>query len=244
MLTYILQAKHLFQGNILPEFMGGVSKTALTMPAPMCVLLFLSGQYFEAYVMMQLFGSLVGFVGMYLLAVKLTENKWIAMIVGVMFAYLPFLPVYGLSQYGIPLLFWCFWQIKEGKNRLLGCCYFIFYALNSSLVLVGFGVLGMFIVIIVWEFWKERGKDKTRIVTMVVAWSLMLLTYVVVNFRLLGETLGIGKSQISHKTEYALNKSSFFTEWMKAFLEGGEHSNDFHSMILVKIGRASCRERV
>ena len=233
MLAYILQAKHLFQGNTLPEFMGGVSKTALTMPAPMCVLLFLGGQYFEAYVIMQLFGSFVGFVGMYLLAAKLTQNKWIAMIVGVMFAYLPFLPVYGLSQFGIPLLFWCFWQIKEGKNRILGCFYFVFYGLNSSLVLVGFGILGMLLVIILWEFWKQRGKDKAKIMTMIMAWSLLLITYIVINIRLLGEMLGGGSGQISHKAEYVLNKSPFFSEWVTAFLKGGEHSIDFHSMILV-----------
>ena len=32
MIAYILQARHLFQGDILPEFMGGMDKTALTMP--------------------------------------------------------------------------------------------------------------------------------------------------------------------------------------------------------------------
>ncbi len=233
MIAYILQAKHLFQGNLLPEFMGGVSKTALTMPAPMCVLLFLGGDYFEAYVAMQLLGSLVGFVGMYLLAVKLTDQKWIAMVVGIMFAYLPFLPVYGLSQYGIPLLFWCFWQIKEGKNRVLSCSYFIFYGLNSSLVLVGFGILGMLLVIILWELWKKRDKDKTKIITMMIAWILLLITYSVINIRLLGEMLGMGDNQTSHKAEVVLNKSSFINEWTTAFLEGGAHSNDFHSMILV-----------
>ena len=34
LIAYMLQARHLFRGNILPEFMNGASKTALTMPAP------------------------------------------------------------------------------------------------------------------------------------------------------------------------------------------------------------------
>jgi hypothetical protein len=40
MLAYIEKAKRFFQGNILPEFMGGTLKTALTLPAPAFVLLF------------------------------------------------------------------------------------------------------------------------------------------------------------------------------------------------------------
>lgn len=40
-IAYLLQAKHLFSGSTLPEFMNGASKTALTMPAPACVLFFL-----------------------------------------------------------------------------------------------------------------------------------------------------------------------------------------------------------
>lgn len=43
LIAYLLQAKRLFQGDILPEFMGGASKTELIPPAPLCVLLFLPG---------------------------------------------------------------------------------------------------------------------------------------------------------------------------------------------------------
>ena len=41
LIAYLLQAKHLFRGSILPEFMNGVAKTALIPPAPLFVLLFL-----------------------------------------------------------------------------------------------------------------------------------------------------------------------------------------------------------
>ena len=40
-IAYLLQARHLWDGSgILPEFMNGASRTALTMPAPACVLLY------------------------------------------------------------------------------------------------------------------------------------------------------------------------------------------------------------
>ena len=42
-IAYLLQARHLWDGSgVLPEFMNGAAKTALTMPAPACVLLYLS----------------------------------------------------------------------------------------------------------------------------------------------------------------------------------------------------------
>ena len=39
-IAYLLQARHLWDGSDLPEFMNGAAKTALTMPAPACVILY------------------------------------------------------------------------------------------------------------------------------------------------------------------------------------------------------------
>lgn len=40
-IAYLLQARHLWDGSgILSEFMNGAARTALTMPAPACVLLY------------------------------------------------------------------------------------------------------------------------------------------------------------------------------------------------------------
>ena len=75
MIAYILQAGQLTGGRLLSlltggelaQFMGGMNSTALTPPAPLCVLLFCTGHYFAAYVCMQMLGSLAGYLGMYLL---------------------------------------------------------------------------------------------------------------------------------------------------------------------------------
>ena len=196
MIAYILQARHLFQGDILPEFMGGMDKTALTMPAPMCVLLFLPGHYFAAYVAMQLLGSLTGYCGMYLLGRDITGKKWIGMTAGVLFAYLPFLPVYGLSQYGIPLLIWCLGKLYQGEHPAGCMLYCILYALNSSLVLVGFAVLGLSLLDMI--FRKGQNRKYPFIV-----WCSMLAVYIAENGRLIRQILA-GDGAVSHKTEYAL----------------------------------------
>ena len=50
-IAYLLKARHLWDGSdILPEFMNGAAKTALTLPAPACVLLYrwLPGRHLPA----------------------------------------------------------------------------------------------------------------------------------------------------------------------------------------------------
>lgn len=237
MIAYILQAKHLFAGDILPEFLGGADKTALTMPAPGFVLLFLTGNYFAALVVMQLVGSLCGYLGMYLLLKEVfresgqkDRNPWqepIAAGMAVLYAYLPFLPVYGLSQYGIPLLVWCFLRLKKGGKHRIGCFLYIgVYTLCSSLVLVGFGVL---LVGIMWALYLQLRRKKVGISAVWSGLGLMVFLYLAENFRLLRQILAGGA--VSHKAEYVLEGENFFKGLVQGFLEGGQHSQDFHKWI-------------
>ncbi|MCM1541483.1 MAG: DUF6044 family protein [Blautia sp.] len=228
LIAYIIQARHLFQGDILPEFMGGVSKTALTMPAPGFVLLFLTGHYFAALLCMQMIGSLTGYLGMYLLAREFDVQEGIAMAAAVLFAYLPFLPVYGLSQYGIPLLFWCVLQLGKKRHMAVSYMYVACYALTSSLVLVGFGLLGMGLV---WLFWLFR-KQRERAPAFLGAWLLLLGVYMAENSRLLGELLGMRDAPVSHKSEYVLGASPFFRTLWQNLTRGGQHSGDYHIFLL------------
>lgn len=101
-IAYLLQARHLWDGSgILPEFMNGASRTALTMPAPACVLLYRLLPAETALACMQVAGSFVGYVGMFLLLWWAAEDSeilsgrkgtvgFLAMTVGCMYAYLPF----------------------------------------------------------------------------------------------------------------------------------------------------------
>ena len=143
LIAYILQARHLFRGDTLPEFMNGASKTALTVPAPFFVLFFLGGNAYWALTAMAVVERVCGFLGMYLLVREFVKEKWIAAGTGILYGILPFLTVYGMSQFGISLLVWYMLQLRKGKHRWAAWCYAAFYALSSSLVLAGFGILGM-----------------------------------------------------------------------------------------------------
>ena len=257
MIAYILQAEQLTHaeagaaeaGGGLTRFMGGVSTTALTPPAPLFVLLFCTGQYFAAYVCMQMLGSLAGYLGMYFWGKEITGRSWVGMVTGVLFAYLPFLPVYGLTQYGIPLLIWCFYQIWKGKKVPWCRAYAFIYVLTSSLVLAGFAVLGLSAVCFLGllqagrrdsaagsEADGDRRADCGRVAEcrrLWFTWVGMLLLYILENSALLGQMfLGMGDGQISHKAEYVLSAEPFISGWINAFLKGGQHSEDYHIYIL------------
>ena len=229
MIAYILQAKHLFRGSTLPEFMGGTSKTALTPPAPGFVLFFRSGNYFAVLLIMQIIGSLTGYLGMYLLAREVRVYEGIAMAAGVLFAYLPFLPVYGLSQYGIPLLIWSVLQLKQKQHILTAYLYVACFCLTSSLALVGFGLLGMGVLWLFWLVWKRR----ERALSFFGAWLLMLIIYIAENFRLLGEILGPNTSWVSHKSEYVLTAEAFLPALWRNLTKGGQHSEDYHMFLVI-----------
>ena len=244
-IAYLLQARHLWDGsNLLPEFMNGAAKTALTMPAPACVLLYRWLPTEAALACMQIFGSLTGYVGMFLLIRWAAEDSEIlrhrsgiagffAVMVAGMYAYLPFLPVYGLSQYGLPLLWYCMLRLGEqGRSRKFYAAaffYVIFFGVNSSLVLAGFAVLG------IWALWElvtlVRRKFSVR---QGLGWLLLLAVYLLENGSLLREILG-GDGVVSHKSEYALSASAFLDQLWTNLTQGGQHSVDYHKWIAVVI---------
>ena len=243
-IAYLLQARHLWDGSsVLPEFMNGAAKTALTMPAPACVILYRLLPAQAALSLMQVLGSTAGYVGMFLLLWWAAERSevlrhrggaagFLAMLVAGMYAYLPFLPVYGLSQYGLPLLLYCVLRLGEDgrakKSYGLAYFYVLLFGVNSSLVLAGFAVLG------IWTVWEVAALFRKRFcVRQGIAWGLLLAVYLAENGTLLLELLGKGDGTISHKSEYVLNPAGFLNQFWTNLIQGGQHSVDYHQWIPV-----------
>lgn len=233
-IAYQLQAKHLFENGGLPEFLGGASKTALIPPAPACVLLFLFEDGFAALAVMQLLGSLCGYLGMYLLLKRETQIPWIGVIMGILYGYLPFLPVYGLTQYGLPLLLFCILEAKEGKHLKAAFLYAALFALNSSLVLAGFAVLGAMALWLLIVYLKKLRKKESKpgLKNCLLMWFLMLGIYVVENVGLFAQMFLQGQYSLSHKAEYQLLPENIIHGFWNAFLQGGQHSGDAHGTFL------------
>lgn len=249
LIAYIYQAKYLFSGQkIIPEFLCGASKTALCPPAPLAVVLFKIFPPLAAYLVMQVAGQITSFAGMFCLVNKMlaygkadserTDDavvrtgiagaKWIAFIVGIFYTFTPFLPVYGLSQYGMPLLLLCIWLLYEGKKTKTSLLYVAVYGGMSSLVLCGFAWLVLWAVaLFVLSMRRKLGEHKVFFG----GFTVLFAVYVVENFALLAQMIGIGESSISHKSEYVLTGSGFLRTFWNYFRYNAEHSADNHLWI-------------
>ncbi len=234
LIAYILQARHLFSGSTLPEFLNGASKTALTLPAPGFVLFFLVFEPNTALALMQLVGSLCGYIGMYLLVKELTGARFPGVVTGLLYAYLPFLPVYGLSQYGLPLLIWAVIGLIKGEKKLFAFVYAVIFALCSSLVLVGFGVVGCLILWGICEVISsaKKGIKYTGALNVFACAGVVTIVYLPENMSLLLQLLGFGSGEISHKAEYVLYPAGFMESFSQGMLTGAEHSIDHHGVLL------------
>lgn len=229
-IAYVYQAKYLFSGEgIIPEFLNGASKTTLMPPAPLAVLLFCVLPPFAAYMVLLVLGQTVAYAGMFALIDSLTEQKYAALLTALLYAFIPFLPVYGLSQYGVPLLILCLYQLYEGKHNWASLLYIAFYAGMSSLVLCGFVWILFLGVVLVVLFIRKKLKAHLEML-----WTFLLMTgiYLLENFALAAQLLGLGEGFVSHKTEYALAGSSFGEYFWSYLRYNGDHSSDYHEWIL------------
>lgn len=230
MIAYILQARHLFHSGGIPEFLGGASKTALVPPAPLAVLLFLAGNPWGALMTLSLAGKLCGYFGMYLLVRETAKEEGIALAAGFLYSCIPFLAVYGLTEYGLPMLFWCALCLKRRKNLRGAYLYTALYGLCSSLVLAGFAVLGLGAA---WLLWIRFSLGKGAFLRPGAAWLLLLAVYLAENWRLLAQLLGIGEKIVTHKTGYVLSARPFKETFWTGLLVGNQHCQGYHAMLLV-----------
>ena len=134
--------------------------------------------------------ALCGYTGMYLLVREVGgENmfyrqdgapsvplKWIAALAAFLYSCIPFLAVYGLAEFGLPMLFWCALQMRKGKNLAAAFSYTVLYAMCSSLVLIGFGVLGLglaWIATLLFFRKKQGNRDRRGVLYPGMAWLLV-----------------------------------------------------------------------
>lgn len=237
-LCYLYQAKYLFQDSLIPEFMNGAGKNALTPPAPFFVLFYKVLPPFAAFVASWYFSMLAGFSGMYLWLTRLKIKPLTSCLCSVLFAYLPLLPVYGLSMYGIPLAAWALYslaetgKIRESKRkrrfRQAGLLLLLAaYAAASSFVLSGFAVLAA--AFLVGLALKPAGKSKAYLAGCIV----LLVSWLLSNQALFAQVSGLKGGYVTHKEEMAISAEPFFARFTQTFLYGMEHAQAYQKWIVL-----------
>ena len=232
-IAYIFQAKHLFSGqNIIPEFMNGAGKSALTAPAPLAVFLFRRLSPFTSYMILLISGLFFAYTGMFQLIRTTLQNHYVAFITALLYAFLPFLPVYGLSQYGIPMLLYCFLLIYRKETLLPPFLYIALYSTMSSPVLIGFvWILIGFSLLLYLLCTKKVQQQKPLLLSFV----MMLSIYIIANLSLITQLVGIGSNYESHKAEYILTPLPLFKQCFSYITNNTSHATDYHSYILIAV---------
>lgn len=248
-LNYIYRAKYLFLGDgCIPELMNGVSAAAMTPPALVGVLFYKLFSPFAAFACMHGFVLIAGYIGMYLLSKELTGSDFVSAVTSILFVYLPFYPVYGLSILGQPLLIWALLRIykSEGK-KILYYLVVLLYGFCSSFALVGFAWLAVLGIVCVWLAARRKASGyrsaldcpKTRVISlrsvmsMWAAFALLLVTYILCNLNLVGDMLGIGGSFVAHREEMIIAELGFAENFKTIFFEGGSYAKSYNIAIFL-----------
>ena len=100
-MNYMLPARHLWA---YPEMLGGVNASGMQPSAILFLPLYCLFSARVAFLTQYMICFVLAFLGMYLLVKESTESSILAVIAGACFCVLPLYPVYGLSEFGIPLV--------------------------------------------------------------------------------------------------------------------------------------------
>lgn len=231
-LNYIYRAKYLFQGDRIPEFMNGMSKASMALPAPFGVVFYLLLPPFAAYVAMWWMALITGFSGMFFLSRHLGIKEEAAFFSALLFACMPFYPVYGLASWGQPLLILCFICLIKGRNKVLSLAGIVLYAGFSSLSLVGFvWVAAGFAAVLYLLFGK---KDKRAAIRGLAGWAALLVTYLLVNLDLLGSLVGAGFTTHRQEMRPALPED-IPAKALELLLKGGAYSKVYSGAVLLTV---------
>lgn len=230
-LTYILNAKHLFDGvNYYPEMMNGISRNSLVSPAPLFVFLFRLFKPFVAFLICMFIVKVTAAASMFLFIDELTDNKFVAFLMALVFSLLPFYTVYGLCIPGQPLVYYIFLRFK--RDRWEWPLYFasVFYAGCSSLVLCGYALL--FVLAIFTLVMLIKRIHPLRYILLCAS---ILIAYVAENLSLFGQLFGAGSGFISHKTEMIHKGIPFDRAFLNNALYGADYTKAYQLYFLPMI---------
>ena len=230
-MNYILPARHFLDGsNVYPEMLGGVNASGMQPSAILFLPLYILYSPRIAFLLQYIICFLIAFAGMYLLVKESTQSSILAVIAGSCFCVLPLYPIYGLTEFGIPLViyaFLCFWKRKRFIFAVLST---LLFGLTSHLVCTGYVVLGLWLLAIIIAVILKRKNS----------WPLwgfgeLLLTYMIVNRALILEILIGNSSYVSHREEMISSATPFFETFRSVFLNSSQHAPSLHKYLILPI---------
>ena len=230
-MNYMLPARHLWDGStIYPEMLNGVNASGMQPSAVLFLPLYRLISARTAFLTQYIICFLLAFLGMYLLVKEITDSSILAMIAGGCFCVLPLYPVYGLSEFGIPLILYgalCLWK---QKNVIWGLLITVVFGLTSHLVYTGYVVLGFWVIALVYALAKKKKNQWFPI-----GFAVLFVIYVLVNRALIREILFGTGSYVSHREEMVSSAMPFWETFLSVFQNSAQHAPSLHKYLILPI---------
>jgi len=232
LMNYVLTARHLGESTI-PEMLGGISASGLTPAAVLFVLLYRVLQPFAAFLTCYALVVLAAFLGMYLAVREMTGSSILGALFGGIFCLLGDFPVYGLSQAGIPLVFYAFLCLRGHRRKRSAMVLTILFGLTSHLVYTGYAVLGLWLLVMCADLIRsEKAQRKSVWCGEGLGFLCLFLTYCVTNAQLIGEILLGNSEYVSHREEMVNASLSFWDAVQDMFWNGQFHATSYHQLMV------------
>ena len=191
--------------EVIPQLVNGLKRNSLNASATKIeTFLFYYFPPAHAYLLNYVFINAIAFLGIFLLfSVYIfrdmkDQNKLIASVLAFTFVMLRFYTIYGMAVLGAPLLLYSVLNILKGRKPGLNLIYVIIYPFNSSLVLGGFVVVGLFFVIGLGYYFSNNRVYARKLIGISV---LLGFLFVVAEINLFNQFF-FDKTFVSHRTAW------------------------------------------
>lgn len=231
MLNYVLSAKYWGSGlEVYPEMMNGVNATGLQPAAVLFIPLYRFFSTWMAFLIQYVIVCATAFFGMYFCVKELTGSSILSAVAGGCFILLPLYPIYGLTEFGVPMLIFAFLCLYQRKNKVLSIILILYFGVTSHLVCIGYVVLGFWALAILAMFIRKKHNAWVY-----AGFGLLLATYLVVNHGLFTELL-LGQSDyISHREEMVNSALPFWETVVDVFTNSAQHAPSHHHYLILPI---------
>lgn len=181
---------------IIEPFMGGVPKFTLVSTYNVYYWLNLLLPTFYAFQVYNIFISAVALIGMWLLCRRhLGTSEPASAFLALSFAFTPFLPTWGLSIAGQPLLLFAILNIRKGSSSAFNWAILAAFPFTSNFQSAGVFILSAFAVLIGRDMVEKRPVRR-----LILAFTVLLAVYLATKVDLIQNLLG-GEGFVSHRTE-------------------------------------------